>query len=193
MKIELVRDHGVQLEENQPGRAEGVHVSDLYNAFYRATKPGRYNSEVEPGVEFRALGLAWEQYLEKQLLASGIEARRPGQFTVTTPTGQPVSFNPDLYITDGKTERGGEMKLTWMSANEDFTDPKFDKYHTQAKCYGHHLQLPDWTFYVMHVLGNGKGRRDPVFRQFNVSYSRREMEEEWRAMMGFGQQTRILR
>ena len=193
MKVSLVTEHGIDLEEGQSDRAPGVHVSDLYNKFYQVTKPGRYQSEVAPGVEFRALGLAWEQYLEKRLLASGIEARRPGQFTVTTPTGQPVSFNPDLYIANG-SERGGEMKLTWMSSNGDFaTDPKFEKYHTQAKCYGHHLQLPDWTFFIMHVGGNGKGRRDPVFRQWNVSYSKREMAEEWQTMTAFGRQVGILK
>lgn len=193
MQVKLIRDHGVQLEESQEGRAEGLHVSDLYNGFYRSTKPGRYQSEVEPGVEFRALGLAWEQYLEKRLLASGIEARRPGQFTLPTPTGQPVSWNPDLYIVDGNRERGGEMKLTWMSASDDFTNPKFDKYHSQTKCYGHLMQLPDWRFYVMHIMGNGKGRRDPVFHAFDVTYTKREMEEEWRTMMAYGKQAGLLR
>lgn len=190
MKITPV-EHKVDLIEASEGRTEGLHVSDLYNAFYKATDPKRYGKDPDLLTpEFMAVGLAWEQYLEKRLLASGINAQRPGEFTIYVGE-RPVYFSPDLYIANGH-ERGGEIKATWMSLSENFDEPKFNKYHTQAKTYGHHLHIPDWTFYVLFIRGDYKASFGPQLRAFNVSYTEREMAEEWDMLCSFGRNRKML-
>ena len=172
-----------------PGpRSAGLHVSDLYNAFYRKYQPERYH-EIEPGEQPSSvlpLGLAWEQYLERCFLAQGVKAERPGEFQ----TAEGVYFSPDLII-NGRPPRGGEIKFTTMG-EQDFSAAKFAKWHTQAKVYGHHLQLPDWTFFICFARGDYRKNIWPIYREIQVAYTAKEMRDEWALLLSFGRQNRML-
>lgn len=183
-------EHHVELLGPSEGRSPGLHVSDLYNSFYRDAEPGRY-TEGEPNVTKMAMGVAWESYLERRLVASGIEAHRPDECDIEH-EGQRIAFSPDLYILNGH-ERGGEIKLTYMSAPESLDDPKFAKWLTQMRVYGHHLQLPSWRLYGLFVNGDYRQHRDPVFKAFDVEFTAREMREEWAMLVNHGRHRRLLR
>ena len=119
--------------------------------------------------------------------AAGWNVERPREGI--TPEG--VAFSPDLILEDGGHVRGGEIKWTTMS-DAPLDDPKFVKWHTQAKVYGYHLQLPDWTFFVCFANGDYKANREPTFRQVEVNYTWREMEMEWALLLAHGRQEGLL-
>jgi hypothetical protein len=190
MKIKAV-EHGVDLVGPSEGRSEGLHASDLYGAYYKKADPKRYGGTGGPNPLKLAMGLAWETYLEKRLLASGINAERPGEFVVDC-DGQPMAFSPDLYIVNG-TDRGGEIKLTWMSESDALDDPKFQKWHSQMMVYGHHMQINQWRMYALFLNGNYKDRRDPVLRAYDIEYSAREMRDEWDTMRWTGKHEGLIK
>lgn len=180
-------DHGLNLLQSVGTRSDGLHISDLYNSYYQASDPKRYKSDGAPNIIKMALGLAWEAYLERCLIASGVNAERPGEFT----TDEGIAFSPDLLIVNGQ-DRGGEIKLTYMSESDALDDPKFMKWHSQMMLYGHHLGLNQWRMYALYINGDYKKQRDPVLRAYDIEYSAREMREEWQTMCRHGRQRRLL-
>lgn len=185
MKVTPV-DHGLDLLQSVGVRSGGLHISDLYNSYYKASNPQRY-TDGAPNIVKMALGLAWEVYLERCLVASGVNAERPGEFT----TSEGIAFSPDLLIVNGQ-DRGGEIKLTWMSESDALDDPKFLKWHSQMMLYGHHLGLNQWRMYSLFINGSYKQQRDPVLRAYDIEYSAREMREEWQTMTNHGRNSRLL-
>jgi hypothetical protein len=169
------------------GRAPGCHVSDLYNGLYQVLQPQRYTTGGTPPAVKMAMGLAWEQYLEKVLVASGIQAHRPGEFK--TPEGP--TFSPDLLITNG-SDRIGEMKLTYMAESPDLADPKFAKWLTQVKTYAYHLQIPRATIWALFVNGNYRNARDPVLRQYDLEFTAQELKAEWSMLIQYGKSKGLL-
>ena len=185
MKIRAV-EHNIDLLASGP-RSTGLHVSDLYNNLYADIDPKRYGGTDGPNTVKMAMGLAWETHLEKCLLRSGVNAQRPGEFV----TSEGIAFNPDLYILNGH-ERGGEIKLTYMSEADTLDDPKFSKWHSQMKTYGHHLQLPQWRLYALFVNGDYRCNRNPILRTYDIEYSGREMKEEWTGLCNHGRHKGLL-
>ena len=173
------------LAESGLTRSAGVHVSDLYNSLYRALEPNRYKDSPPNPVRL-AMGLAWEVHVERVMKAAGWHVERPPE----QKTVEGVAFSPDLIISHGGI-RGGEIKWTTMS-DAPLDDPKFAKWHTQAKAYGYHLGLPLWTFFVCFANGDYKANREPVFRQIDVEYTAKEMETEWAVLLNFGRQQGLL-
>lgn len=180
MKITSV-PHGVEIIGPSEGRSPGLHVSELYGSFYQDADPKRYRSGGEMPFTKMAMGLAWETYLEKRLLASGINAIRPDEQMVQLATG-PMAFSPDLFLVNGH-DSGGEIKLTFMSESDALLEPKFLKWHTQMMCYGHLLEINRWRMYALFVNGDYKKQREPVLRAYDIEYSAREMREEWETMV----------
>ena len=158
-------------------RSTGLHVSDLYSSLYKSLDPKRYDHATPPNPYHLALGLAWEQYLEKKLLQAGVHATRPPECSVSI-KGTLLYYSPDLFIENG-VYRLGEIKLTSMSVSEDLSEPKFDKWLTQAKLYCHLLDVPRMRFYVLFTAGDYKGNRGPMFRVYDLEFSPQELEENW--------------
>src|SRR5947207_1425880 len=137
----------IDIAPNDPNRGSGLHMSDLYNDLYADYEPERYRKGEAPTPALLAIGLALEQYTERRLLAAGIGASRPPE--LITDDKYRIKFSPDLLISNG-TVRGGEIKATFMSSRElpveeaTALPPKFDKYVTQMKAYGHNLEIPEW-------------------------------------------------
>lgn len=130
--------HGLDLAKSYGARGKGVHMSDLYGAYYAALHPKRYAKKSDTAPRERwGLGMAFEEMLEEGL-ANRIfneneheEVTRPGEFqtehTIKCPRvkrqrtkgcgcacGGGVLYSPDLMIFNGGT-RTGEIKLHSMS------------------------------------------------------------------------------
>lgn len=170
---------GVLLQSGGP-RSGGLHVSDIYNDMYQQLDPAKYKPFEEDAADPQrdlqlALGLAWEQYLEKCFIAAGLDIKRPGEFK----TAEGVAFSPDLIITENGEQRVGEIKLTRMGLADTLTHPKFSKWLTQAKTYCYHLGIPQARFYVLFINGDYKERRGPHLCAYDISFTEAGLVENW--------------
>lgn len=183
-------DLDIDIAPNDPNRSPGLHMSEIYGDLYQRLEPERFNKDTKPAPALLAIGLALEQYTERRLLAAGIGASRPPEFR--TPDEYGIAFSPDLLIMNG-VMKGGEIKATFMSSRdlpeEEATSlpPKFDKYVTQMKVYGHNLEIPDWWLLVWNLKGKWeKGREEAplaVFKSYALTFTAREMADEYRMLI----------
>ena len=171
-------------------------MSAIYNDYYQDQEPERFVKGTEPSPVLMGLGLSLEVALEGALKERMFE--RPGEFT--TPEG--IAFSPDLIGFNGSAILG-EMKLTWMSSREMPREPgyrsfppKFDKWMTQMKCYGHHLEMPNQRLYALFVNGAYPGRDYSKYRPellaWDIEFSLREMKEEWQRMLAHAKFKRMI-
>jgi len=167
----------------QGPRTPGLHASDIYGGLASKLDPDRFPADSKPPVVSMAIGLAWEQWLERTLIGMGeAVARPPEQVVMLGKT--PCYYSPDLIVTNGKT-RIGEIKTTRMSSKQGIEGPKADKYHAQTMLYGHWEEIPYARFYVLFLHGNygfmkkGSGSNEgvPEFRVYDVEYTARELHE----------------
>ena len=209
----IITDHPtppeLRLDYSAVERTPGLHISDIYGAFYRQYQPQRYNKHpkaakwgvtgiMEPDEDYDqtlvAMGLAWERQVEISLAAAGYQAERPGEFSVEE--GQTrIWFSPDLIINNGVT-RGGEIKLTQYAlpaVPDGYRHEKFEKWMSQMKLYGHKLELSLWTLLALHIRGDYRGIRQPTFKMTNFEFTAKEMADEWSGMMTFARQQRMVR
>jgi hypothetical protein len=178
-------------------RSPGLHMSDIYNDYYKRADPKRYRSGKLDMVRMAA-GTVLESVFEKAL-AIGMAGERPGE--LVTPEG--IFYNPDIIAFEGRITVLGEIKATWMSAKEVPVSPsqsakcgipsnwdgksiasfpkQFDKYFTQMKCYCYHLRTPFARLYVYFVNGNWKPPV-PVFLAWSFEFTPVELNEEWYSM-----------
>lgn len=168
-----------------PGpRSSGLHVSQIYGRLASKLDPDRYPEGSKPHTVITAIGLAWEQWLERTLIGMGEAVVRPPEQTVMI--GRTLCyFSPDLLIVNGKT-RIGEIKTTCMTAKSGIEGPKFDKYHAQAMLYCYFTEIPDARFYALFLRGDykfikkGADKDDdgfPELHVYDVSYSAYELQE----------------
>lgn len=169
------------------GRSTGVHASDLYTSLYQALEPNRYVVGSKPNSVKMMLGLAFEQYLEKILIAQGAKVFRPGELF----TSDGIAYSPDLLIENG-ADRVGEIKVTWMSNLDDLTDPKFGKWLVQAMFYCHHVDIPRVRFYVLYINGNYRDRRDPEFVVTDIEFSSQELKDNHQMLINHGKHVGLL-
>src|SRR3990167_5129229 len=122
------------LAMNDPNRGKGLHASDIYGDFYKKLNPKKYAKGDIDAAQLDllfAIGLAWEQYLEKVLIANGELVARPGE--LESPEG--IKFSPDLLIVNG-CDRIGEIKATYQSSRTCVPGEKqFEKYLSQIRLY----------------------------------------------------------
>lgn len=163
---------------SDPHRGEGLHVSEIYNSLFQKLEPNRYRSDGPIPDLPMAIGLAWEQYLEKVLVENGVLCARPGELT----SEEGIKYTPDLLIVNGE-DRIGEIKTTKLSSRTDPTHKKFDKYLTQGKIYCYWAQIPRIRYYVLHLNGNWKGAHEPVMNVWDVDFTARELHDEYRLLM----------
>ena len=192
-------DLKLDLAPSSTERSPGLHMSDLYSDLYQDLEPERYVRGELPAPALLAVGIALEQYTEKLLLTAGLDATRPDEFR--TPDEYSIAFSPDLLIANGQM-RGGEIKATFMSARDWPTDesnelpPKAAKYVTQTKAYGHNLEIPEWYLLVWFLKGKWeKNATENVlvdFRTYLLSYTAREMREEYQMLINHGKHKGLL-
>ena len=166
------------LAMNDPNRGKGLHASDIYGDLFQDLEPKRYKrGGVMPDLKM-AIGLAWEQYLEKTLLVNGELVGRPGE--LVSPEG--VLYSPDLLVTNGH-DRIGEIKATWMSPGKGPLDPKFDKWLTQIKAYCFWTEIPRARLYALFIAGDYRDIRDPIFNIYDMEFTSRELKENHQLLM----------
>ena len=132
-------EHGLDLSHSYSERGAGVHMSDLYGAYYAQLKPDRYGKkDATPPTERWGIGMAFEEMLEEGLKQRAFntnhteEVLRPGELethhikTCKRPApkrtygcgcrcGGGILYSPDLFVLNGNT-RVAEIKLNSMSA-----------------------------------------------------------------------------
>lgn len=160
-------------------RAPGLHMSDIYGDLYQTLEPERYVKGRAPNPLLLAMGLAWEEHVERTLIRAGHKVSRPAPRT--TPEG--VVYSPDLLFEDEAEPRIGEIKLTTMSVSEEIRDPKFSKWVVQAMSYCHHWGTPYAAFLVLFTNGDYKQNRLPMFRWWDVEFSARELQDNWAMLL----------
>lgn len=181
-------DHGLDLTAPAPGyvRTPGLHMSEIFGEIYKQIDPKRYGRESTEAqrAAYMAPGLALEEALESMLRDKLTrDSGRPGEFV--SPEG--IIYSPDLIIFND-THRVGEIKLTWMSCKEvprveaRSFPPQFDKYFTQMKSYSYCLDTPYARLYAFFVNGDYKARQ-PEFLAWDVEFSKRELEDNWRMII----------
>lgn len=131
-------EHGLDLAKSYGPRGKGVHMSDLYGAYYAALHPKRYAKKNDTAPRERwGIGMAFEEMLEEGL-ANRVyneneheEVTRPGEFQTEhtirckrlkkdrtygcgCSCGGGILYSPDLMIFNGGS-RSGEIKLHSMS------------------------------------------------------------------------------
>lgn len=168
-------------------------MSEIYGALYQDLQPKRYKKGTHPDPLYLEAGLALEDMLEEGLKRRFGNAERPGEFT----TREGIIFTPDLLIFNGSTKLG-EIKLTWMWSHdvprEETTafPPKFDKYLCQIKAYCYHLELDEARLLTYFVNGSGRGS-GPEFLAWDIYFTKRELEENWRMLMNYAMSNQSLR
>ena len=176
-----------------PHRGKGVHASDIYGDFFRKLNPKKYDEEMDPTTLdlLYTVGLAWEQYLEKVLLANGVLCARPGE--LESPEG--IKYSPDLILVNGH-DRIGEIKATYMSSRDCVPGhTKFEKYLGQTKLYCHWSRIPRCRFYVLYIHGNwqrGPGMKLIDFKMWDIDFTARELKENHRMMMNHAESEGML-
>lgn len=179
------------LTMNDPHRGEGLHVSDIYGSLYQDLEPERYRKDGTPPDLLMALGMAWEQYLEKTLIANGVLCARPGEQM----TDDGLKYSPDLFIVNGE-ERLGEIKCTWLSAKVGPAHKKFDKFLCQGKAYAYFMGIPRVRYFVLHVNGNWsfkeEGGHFPMLRIWDCDFTAQELKDNYRLLMNHGKDQGML-
>lgn len=199
-------EHGLKLGTPAEGyvRSEGLHASDLYNAFFKDFDPARYDKRDAAGnstpmdMQKIELGLCFEQELEIELLqmlermrqrmARRCLGERPAEFTyhrddcpgegTAECKASCVAFSPD-YIFDLDDELIlGEFKCSWYSTKGAPVDPKFAKWFCQIKLYCFWLGLRKARLYVLFVNGDYKPPT-PSLRAWELTFTQQELQDEW--------------
>jgi hypothetical protein len=170
------------LAMSDPNRGKGLHVSDIYNDYFQDTEPERYSRDGKAPDLKLAVGLAWEQYLERTLVANGVLCARPGE--LRSPEG--IFYSPDLLIVNGQ-DRIGEIKATWLSSKVGPTHKKFDKFMVQAMIYCHWCEIPRVRFYVLHINGTWtfktKSGHDPIMNIWDCDFTARDLHTNHSLLM----------
>jgi hypothetical protein len=179
------------LKAQSVGRTKGLHASDIYNDFYRKVDPKHYDFADDGNPLCMALGLAWERYLEEALVHNGVRAYRPHSQV----SKHGFEYSPDLIVSNGH-DRIGEIKLTYKSPT-DLSDPKFEKWHTQAMLYCYELEIPRAEFFPIHLIESYGGRKQralyqPVLKHYLVEYSARELKENFDMLMNHAKHMEVL-
>lgn len=200
MKVVAI-EHGLDLTQSfGESRPEGLHMSDLYNSYYAALQPKKYGRKDGDPRELWTLGMCFEDMLEEGLIRRAALAEgsgRPGAMQ----TDDGIWFSPDLLIFNGST-RLGEIKLTFMTPRGDFPwkvgdvyegfGSKADKYLTQMKLYCKALGTRHARLYAFFVPEAIKAKGGAL-RCWDITFTQREIDEEWDLIMRHAKQAGLLK
>jgi hypothetical protein len=170
-----------------------LHISDIYGRYYDLWDKRKFNQDIQDAKPlYMEAGLAFESLLE-DALRKRLLGERPGELT----TEEGIVYSPDLIIFDSGRTRLGEIKVTWMSLKEipegecNAFPSKFDKYFTQMMLYCHALETCDARLIAFFINGNYKPPA-PQLKAWDICFTKREIDEEWRKMMNFARKEGML-
>ena len=195
-------EHGLTLNQPTEGyvRSPGLHMSTIYNTLFEELEPTRFTKGDGPDKTKMEVGTAFEEVLEIAL-AHRVCGVRPPEFAATpdgelVPVGteNSVAFSPDHLLFNG-VMRLGEFKATWMSIRGGIEDKKFDKWFVQMKSYCFPLQTTAARLYVLFINGDYSYKPPDggcVLKAWDVEFSMRELEDNWRVLMTFAKKKGML-
>ena len=186
MRIEEIADDGIlqalMASMHDPNRSPGLHLSDITGDISKQLDPKRFSGEMNPAL--LAAGNAFETVIARQLRLMFPGADKPGEFSSDGIAMSPDFLNP-VY---GCPE---EDKMTWTSGRLGLDHPKLERYHRQGKSYCRVLGTDRILFRVLFVNGSYDTYL-PVLRTFLVTYSTRELRENWEMILQHGEDMGVL-
>jgi hypothetical protein len=191
MKIVPI-DHGLSAYiAKSPGiRSTGLHMSDIYSDLYCDLEPNRFRRGSAPDPLLLAMGLSWEQYIDRctdqrnRDFPQGEQVERPGEM-IHVENGQEIAYSPDQIIFNGVTTLG-EIKWTGSSSKDvpreaaNSFPPHFDRYFTQMMAYCHCLGTPYARLLIMFT---NRYPRPAELLSWSITFSKREIAENWSMLM----------
>ena len=155
-----------------PTRSPGLHLTSIIHWMVDELNmfPGDGGfSELK-----MAMGCAWEEYLYPYMQAEEGSVR-PGEFRLDGIWGTPDA------ITDSRDwgEVLDEIKLSWFSARNDFEHNGWKLRQWQAVSYLKMMGLKRVRYKILSVCGNWKPPSVPLWEDFVVEYSRKEIDQVW--------------
>lgn len=164
------------------------HLSDILKPLLVSVDSKRFSGEEGIRQETVALGFMWEEILANGLSKVASRAN-PGllqqeveaEFVVRVrgkKRVQVVLCTPDGF--DARENVVEEYKATWMSSAHPITDHRFWHWMVQVKCYMRVLGAEGARLYVYFVNGDYKKNRLGVMKQWDLTFSPMEIEENWR-------------
>lgn len=178
-------DPDVSSDMDSHDRPAGCHVSTIIKQMLIERDAKKYGDDSPIDADTIERGYVWEEVLSDALLRrhGGQEGFRPDPFQVDSVWMSPDWFNPESEF---PLE---EWKATRVSRKSDITDRHW-YWFVQIGCYlkgtgGTKARLRVW---YMNGDYSEKTKRDPrlltSYVRFTLEYSQREIDENWRSVIG---------
>ena len=182
-------DHGLDnyIAKSGGNRSPGLHMSDIYSDLYSDLEPKRFVRGSKPDPLLLAMGLSWENHIDKCYdqrnidYPTGEQIVRPGEMM----SDEGIAYSPDQLIFNGVTTLG-EIKWTGSSSKDvpreeaNSFPPHFDRYFTQMMAYCHCLGTPYARLLVMFP---NRYPRPAELLAWSITFSAREIKENWSKLM----------
>lgn len=142
---------------------------------------GHFEDTGSPDFTRMELGSAFEDALAAALAERWSRAY-PDRFVRTGELELDSMFgNPDLLdVVDWAIV---EIKLTWMTSNQDPEGEKFWKYWTQGKAYAKMAGTRKVRLHVCHINGNYRDNRSPIYNIWEDEFSQRDIDNNWKMIV----------
>lgn len=214
--------HGLVLAANEPGfvRSPGLHMSELYGAYFKDMDPKRYDKKNAAGEEMpfdlmvMEEGMAFESWLEPQLRRR-LFGERPGEFftqhaddcvhsrtvvedgTLLCPCGAGIAYSPDwLFYEEDPDLVLGEFKRTKYSMRGAPFDKKFAKWVCQMQCYCYHLRTRVARLFVLFINGDYSYKPpngDEQIKAWQFTFGQRELNDNWNTLVRHARKKGLLK
>lgn len=205
--------HGLDLACNAPDfvRSPGLHMSDIYNSYFKERDPDRYDKRDEDGQPEElnrakiGAGSGFERAFEP-ILEAAYGGYRPGEFftqhardcslyrvpvrsgLVLCHCGAGVAYSPDWIFPQLVL---GEFKFSWYSSREFPYHEKFEKWESQIMAYLLHLRMLEcWVFpfWVNGAYPRGEDKKfappTPDFdNYYRMTFTVPELTKNWHRLL----------
>jgi hypothetical protein len=174
-----------------PSRSEGLHVSRIIRDLQVQIGRGREDSSISQGQlqDFGTIGFVWERVLETTLadLTVGEDPRymRLGELSLDG-----LYLTPDYCDLDFHGNQTWELgleewKVKWCSYRKgDDLERNFWEWLVQCKAYCFVLGTGLARIRALFIAGDWKGSIAPVVRQWELTFTGRELQDNWEMLTG---------
>ena len=186
MQVEEIQEKFLPLvggtDDDQP-RSPGLHVSHIIKDIMKEVEPERFKDRTgeEMPWALMEMGFVWEEVLSLGLISRYRKSKetiiyQPGEVMLMM-DNTPCYMTPDGYhIEDDCIE---EYKFTKSSARREIDEPFFAHWIMQTMAYCKAMDCTVSRFRVMFVNGDYRESRNPIVRVWNVTFTERELKENW--------------